>query len=61
MLYEVIPLRDGRSFATRFVRAKQRGKAIFVCTCSFTKTSDEISVEHQSTMPNVPEPDTVKS
>ncbi|CAO3595740.1 unnamed protein product [Absidia cylindrospora] len=61
VLYEVIPLRDGRSFATRFVRAKQRGKAIFVCSCSFTKDSDIPSVEHQSTMPQVPAPDTLKS
>ncbi|KAI8342501.1 HotDog domain-containing protein [Chlamydoabsidia padenii] len=61
MLYEVIPLRDGRSFATRFVRAKQRGKAVFVCTCSFAKSSEEISVEHQSTMPTVPEPESLQS
>ncbi|KAI8339338.1 HotDog domain-containing protein [Chlamydoabsidia padenii] len=61
VIYEVSPLRDGRSFATRFVRAKQRGKAIFVCTCSFTKDSDIPSVEHQSTMPIVPLPDKLKS
>ncbi|SAM09328.1 hypothetical protein [Absidia glauca] len=61
VLYEVSLLRDGRSFATRFVRAKQRGKAIFVCTCSFTKDSDMLSVEHQSTMPKVPSPDSLKS
>ncbi|CAO3595536.1 unnamed protein product [Absidia cylindrospora] len=61
VLYEVTPLRDGRSFATRFVRAKQRDKAIFVCSCSFTKESDVPTVEHQSTMPKVPSPDTLKS
>ncbi|KAI8081569.1 HotDog domain-containing protein [Halteromyces radiatus] len=61
VLYEVIPLRDGRSFATRFVRAKQRGKAIFVCSCSFTKDYDVPTVEHQSTMPKVPAPENLKS
>ncbi|KAI8065597.1 HotDog domain-containing protein [Gongronella butleri] len=61
VLYEVIPLRDGRSFATRFVRAKQRGKAIFVLSCSFTKEYADPSIDHQTTMPKVPEPSSLPS
>ncbi|ORX50174.1 Thioesterase/thiol ester dehydrase-isomerase [Hesseltinella vesiculosa] len=61
VLYEVTPLRDGRSFATRFVRAKQRGKAIFVLSCSFTKEYTDPSIDHQSIMPKVPAPDSLPS
>jgi acyl-CoA thioesterase len=39
-------LRQGRSFATRSVTATQRGKAIFVCTFSFTTMSDTVNAEH---------------
>ncbi|CAO3640206.1 unnamed protein product [Cunninghamella blakesleeana] len=59
VLYDVFRLRDGRSFATRFVRAKQKGKAIFICSCSFTKEYEEPSVDHQTIMPKVPEPESL--
>ena len=35
MLYYVDRVRDGRSYATRSVRAVQGGKAVFVLMCSF--------------------------
>ncbi|KAI5848916.1 thioesterase-like superfamily-domain-containing protein [Tricharina praecox] len=36
ILYHVDIVREGRSFHTRTVQARQRGKAIFTMTCSFT-------------------------
>ncbi|SAL97359.1 hypothetical protein [Absidia glauca] len=59
VLYSVQHLRQGRSFATRSVTATQRGKAIFVCTFSFTTMSDTVNAEHFTAMPNVPEPEAV--
>ncbi|KAI5789669.1 thioesterase-like superfamily-domain-containing protein [Peziza echinospora] len=68
--YHVEDIRTGRSFATREVKAKQKGKPIFVMTASFQKTvrkpgvTDEQLLEsrgpvaaHQIAFPkNVPEP-----
>ena len=59
ILYEVDRIRDGRSFITRRVVAIQHGKAIFNLQCSFH--TDELSLEHQVTMPVVPDPDTLPS
>ncbi|KAI9311127.1 HotDog domain-containing protein [Dichotomocladium elegans] len=61
VIYQVQRLRDGRSFATRFLTAKQRGKAIFVGSFSFTKPSKSVTLEHQATMPDVPPPDSLPS
>ncbi|KAA8903864.1 thioesterase-like superfamily-domain-containing protein [Sphaerosporella brunnea] len=36
ILYHVDVVRSGRSFHTRTVQARQRGRAIFTTTCSFT-------------------------
>ncbi|MDX1326600.1 MAG: acyl-CoA thioesterase II [Arenibacter sp.] len=49
--YEVENLRDGSSFATRRVVAKQNGKAIFNMAASFQV--DEEGVDHQISIPNV--------
>jgi acyl-CoA thioesterase II len=57
ILYEVDRIRDGRSFTTRRVVAVQHGQAIFNMEASFH--SDEVSLEHQFTMPEVPGPDTI--
>ncbi len=57
ILYEVDRIRDGRSFTTRRVVAIQRGKAIFNLQCSFHV--DEVSLEHEVPMPDVPPPDTL--
>jgi acyl-CoA thioesterase-2 len=53
--YAVERVRDGRSFATRSVRASQAGRAIFTVTCSFHR--DETGPEHRIAMPDVPPPE----
>src|SRR5271169_4867815 len=53
--YEVERIRDGRSFATRRVVARQRGEAIFVLSTSFQ--IEERGLEHAFPMPNGPDPD----
>jgi acyl-CoA thioesterase-2 len=57
VLYIVERIRDGRSFTTRTVVAKQRGHAIFNMAVSFHV--DESGYEHQSAMPDAPDPETV--
>ena len=57
ILYEVDRIRDGRSFTTRSVVAVQHGRAIFNMACSFHV--DERGIEHQFTMPDVPDPETL--
>ena len=55
ILYHVERVRDGRSFATRTVQARQRGKPIFTTTMSFAKEGSGGRpgnlVEHQVPMP----------
>jgi len=58
ILYEVDRIRDGKSFATRRVVAVQHGRAIYNMQASFH--SDEVSIEHQVAMPDVPGPETIK-
>ena len=55
IIYEVERIRDGRSFATRRVKAIQHGHAIFVLSASYQ--ADEEGLEHQRAMPLVPRPD----
>ena len=55
ILYEVDRIRDGSSFTTRRVVAIQHGKAIFTLSASFQ--IDEPGLEHQSVMPDVPQPE----
>lgn len=52
IVYDVDPLRDGRSFATRRVVARQHGRPIYFLTASFQKS--EVGLEHQDAMPDVP-------
>ncbi len=59
IVYEVDPIRDGGSFTTRRVVAKQDGRAIFNTAVSFQAVEDGLS--HQSTMPEVPPPESLKS
>lgn len=59
ILYEVDRIRDGRSFATRRVVARQRRKAIFTLAASF-QVSEE-GFEHQSAMPSVPGPEGIET
>jgi acyl-CoA thioesterase-2 len=57
VLYTVDRIRDGRSFTTRCVVARQRGQAIFNVSCSFH--AEESGYEHQLPMPEAPDPEAV--
>ena len=52
--FEVDPIRDGRSFSTRRVVARQNGEAIFNTSISYH--CDEESVTHCFTMPEIAAP-----
>lgn len=56
IIYEVDPIRNGRSFSTRRVVGRQNGEAIFNCSISFHKI--EGGPAHQIDMPEgLPGPD----
>jgi acyl-CoA thioesterase-2 len=55
IIYDVERLRDGRSFATRRVVARQHGRAIYFQTANFQR--EEKGLEHQNVMPEVPGPE----
>lgn len=55
IVYDVENVRDGRSFTTRRVAARQRGEIIFYMTASFQVVED--GFDHQDVMPDVPSPD----
>jgi acyl-CoA thioesterase-2 len=55
IVYDVDSLRDGRSFATRRVLARQHGRPIFALTANFQIPED--GLEHQDPMPEVPAPE----
>lgn len=55
--YEVDRIRDGRSFTTRRVVARQPGGAIFTMAASFH--IEEPGFEHQDEMPQVPPPESL--
>ena len=55
IIYDVEDLRDGRSFATRRVVARQHGRPIYYQTANFQKPED--GIEHQDTMPEVIPPE----
>jgi acyl-CoA thioesterase II len=60
ILYHVERVRDGKSFITRTVQARQRGKPIFTTTISFQRTdaAGGVTVDHHlKPPPNVPVPD----
>lgn len=58
VIYDVDPIRDGRSFSTRRVVARQHGRAIFNASISFQKR--ETGLEHQIEMPSdIPAPETL--
>ena len=57
IVYFVDRLRDGKSFTTRRVTAIQHGQAIFNLSASFHVPEE--GVAHQSTMPDVPDPETL--
>ena len=55
IIYDVDTIRDGRSFATRRVAARQHGRPIFFLTANFQ--IPEQGLEHQDPMPSVPSPE----
>jgi len=55
IIYDVERIRDGRSFQTRRVVARQHGRTIYFLTASF-QVSEE-GFEHQDRMPEAPEPE----
>ncbi len=55
IVYDVEALRDGRSFATRRVVARQHGRAIYYQTANFQRVEE--GLEHQEVMPDVPGPE----
>lgn len=57
--FEVERLRDGKSFTTRRVVARQKGEAIFAMSVSFHKSED--GFDHQLPMPSVPHVDELPS
>lgn len=59
IVYEVQPLRDGKSFATRLVIAKQDGEPIFNTTISYQIVEE--GLEHQASAPEVPPPEDLES
>lgn len=58
IIYHVERVRDGKSFITRTVQARQRMKPIFTVTLSFQRVPDESDkmVQHEVNMPDVPPP-----
>ncbi|MDR0458810.1 MAG: acyl-CoA thioesterase II [Burkholderiaceae bacterium] len=57
--YAVERERDGRSFTTRHVVARQHGRTIFELSASFQ--AREAGIEHQAPMPDVPPPEALQS
>jgi acyl-CoA thioesterase II len=57
IVYDVDRIRDGRSFTTRRVVAIQHGRAIFNLSASFQVAEE--GPEHQYTMPDAPDPETL--
>lgn len=54
VLYSVERVRDGKSFMTRTVQARQRGKCIFTTTASFMRegSAGKETVDHGWEMPD---------
>lgn len=59
ILYHVERVRDGRSFITRTVQARQRGRPIFTTTLSFSRVGSggEKTVHHAVSKPDIPLPE----
>ena len=55
IIYDVDRIRDGKSFTTRRVTARQHGHPIFSMLVSFH--ADEPGLDHQAKMPDVPPPE----
>src|SRR5690606_4729742 len=60
IIYDVDRMRDGKSFATRRVTARQHGHPIFSMLVSF-HGDEPGQLEHQAKMPDVPMPEDLPS
>lgn len=58
VIYHVEHVREGKSFATRTVQARQRGAVIFTTTLSFQRigSAGQRTLDHDTPLPNVPPP-----
>lgn len=56
VLYHVDRVRDGSSYATRFVRAAQDGKAVYIMMCSF-QLPEHLQPSRHWPMPKVAPPE----
>ncbi|OMJ29149.1 Acyl-coenzyme A thioesterase 8 [Smittium culicis] len=54
--YHVERIRDGRSFSSRTVLAKQKGRIIFSMSCSF-QVIESSNIEHQFSIPQTESPE----
>lgn len=61
LILSVKKVRDGSSFATRDVAARQRGATIFQALVQFHKTEPSRGLEFSHPMPVVPLPETLRS
>ena len=59
VIYDVELMREGKSFVTRRVTARQHGAAIFSCQLSYQKP--EQGFDHQAPMPQVSGPENLQS
>lgn len=59
IVYDVERVRDGKSFTTRTVKARQHGEIIFTMMASFAVSED--GFDHQFPMPEAPAPESLKS
>ena len=59
IVFEVDPTRDGRSFATRRVVAKQDGKPIFITSVSYQVFEEGLN--HEAPMPEVTPPESLQT
>ncbi|MDI3469582.1 MAG: Acyl-CoA thioesterase II [Pseudolabrys sp.] len=57
IIYDVDRMRDGKSFTTRRVTARQHGQPIFSMLVSFHENED--GLDHQVPMPKVPPPESL--
>lgn len=59
ILYHVERVRDGRSFVTRTVQARQRGRPIFTTTLSFSLAGSggKKTLDHAISIPDIPLPE----
>lgn len=58
IVYDVDRLRDGRSFTTRRVRARQHGRNIFSLEASFQVVEPD-GLHHEPVMPDSPDPESL--